>query len=102
VSLQAWSPLDSGWLCGRNPADPSAPPTAAATASLVAKMAARYGVAPEAIVLAWLMRHPAGIQPIIGTMNLERIRACCRAVDLEMDRADWYRLYLAARGKRLP
>jgi predicted oxidoreductase len=68
----------------------------------VAKLAERHGVAPEAIVLAWLMRHPAGIQPVIGTMNPERIRACCRAVDVELGREDWYRLYTAARGKRLP
>jgi predicted oxidoreductase len=44
----------------------------------------------------------AGIQPIIGTMNVDRMRACCRAVGVELDRGDWYRLYLAARGQRLP
>lgn len=72
------------------------------TADLVAKLAAEYQVSAEAIVLGWLMRHPAGIQPVIGTVNPERIRACSQAVDVQLSREHWYALYVASRGQPLP
>ncbi|HOC57508.1 MAG TPA: aldo/keto reductase [Verrucomicrobiota bacterium] len=60
------------------------------------------GVSRTAIALAWLLKHPARIQPIIGTTNPERIRAAARAADLELTREEWYRLLIAARGEPLP
>ena len=53
-------------------------------------------------VIAWLLRHPAGIQAVIGTTNPARIRACARATQIQLSREDWYRLYVAARGQPLP
>jgi predicted oxidoreductase len=100
IQLQAWGPLDRGWLCGAAPAD--APATVQATATLVAKLAERYGVAPEAIVIAWLLRHPAGIQPVIGTTAPARIQACTQALQIELSRDDWYALWVSARGRPLP
>lgn len=64
--------------------------------------AAQLGVSRSAAVNAWLMRHPAGIQPIIGTVNPERIRSAAAADGVEMGREAWYRIYLAARGRPLP
>ena len=52
----------------------------------------------EAIVLAWLLHHPARIQPIIGTVNPKRIEASCRAVDVVLSKEEWYRLYRVGRG----
>jgi predicted oxidoreductase len=92
IRMQAWSPLAGGRL--------SQPGEAAA--ETVAALAADYQTSPEAILLAWLLRHPAGIQPIIGTLNPQRIAACCAADRIELDREDWYRLYVAARGAALP
>jgi len=60
------------------------------------------GVSRAAIALAWLLKHPARIQPIIGTTNPERIRAAARAADLELTREEWYRLLIVARGEPLP
>ena len=68
----------------------------------MAKLAAKYQVANEAIVLAWLMRHPARVQPVIGTTNLKRIQACVQAEQVQLSREDWYYLYESARGHELP
>lgn len=100
VQLQAWGALAQGRLSGRLPADAS--PAQAQTAALVDRIAQRQGLAPEAVLLAWLMRHPAQIQPVIGTADPARIRACAQAPAWEMGREDWYALYEAARGRELP
>ncbi|MBZ9613220.1 aldo/keto reductase [Rheinheimera maricola] len=99
VQLQAWGSLSQGLFSG---ADISNQPHAVqATAELVAQLAAEYQLSKEAIVLGWLMRHPAQIQPVIGTTNLQRIKACAEATKLQLSREHWYALYLAARGKAL-
>lgn len=54
------------------------------------------------IAIAWLLRHPSGIVPIIGTTNPERIAAAATAADLVLTREEWYRLFVAAYGQKLP
>lgn len=100
VQLQAWGSLSQGIYSGRDISNAAAP--VQQTARLVASLAADYQVSKEAIVLAWLMRHPANIQPVIGTTNVERIKACAQAPQLELTREQWYALYVAARGEELP
>jgi predicted oxidoreductase len=68
----------------------------------VSRLAAEYQVAPEAIVLAWLLRHPAQIQPVIGTSKVERLQAAVQAQHISLSRQHWYQLYIAARGAALP
>jgi predicted oxidoreductase len=68
---------------------------------LRADVAQAYGVTPLAIVLAWLMRHPSGIIPIYGSTRPEAIREATKADTVELDRNSWYRILLAARGKKL-
>ena len=53
-------------------------------------------------VLAWLLMHPACIQPVIGTSHPERIRACKEAENVPLSRGDWYQLYVTMRGRELP
>ncbi len=101
VQIQAWGPLAKGIHTGSVNLDDQ-PANVRQTAELVRDMAAQKAVSPEAIVLAWLMRHPAGIQPVIGTSRPERIRACAEALQVELSREEWYSLYIASRGKRLP
>jgi len=48
------------------------------------------------------MKHPARVQPVIGSANPDRIRACGDALRIELSREEWYALYIAARGARLP
>ena len=100
ITLQAWGPLAGGTVTGRLPTDPD--PRFRETAALVATLAEAYGVSREAILIAWLLRHPAGIQPVIGTTNPQRIAGCCEAIDVAMSRVDWYRLLEAGRGARVP
>lgn len=66
------------------------------------EIAAARGVSRTVIALAWLMKHPSGIVPIVGTANPGRIRESAKAVDIVLDREEWYRLFVAARGEPLP
>ncbi len=99
ILVQAWSPLAGGALV-RVPEDAS--PRIRACAREVAALAEREGLPPEAIALAWLLRHPAGIQPIVGTTREDRLDACCAADGVDLSREDWYRLFAAARGGPVP
>jgi len=100
VSLQAWSPLDKGLLATEDFSGLS--PLQRKTAETVGEMALEKGVPPEAIALAWLLRHPAGIAPVLGTSRPERMAACAKAMDVTMTREEWYRLFVAARGRPMP
>lgn len=57
---------------------------------------------PAVVALAWLLKHPSKIVPIVGSSNPTRIQAACGALTFEMSREDWYRLYVAARGEAMP
>ncbi|MBQ3285073.1 MAG: aldo/keto reductase [Ruminococcus sp.] len=62
---------------------------------------AQYGVSKTAIAIAWILRHPAKIQAIAGTMNRSHLREICEATKVDLTHNEWYRLYLAS-GKYLP
>ena len=98
IQLQAWGPLAQGRFTGKDVS--GEPEHIRKAAELVAKMADERATTREAIVLGWLMKHPALIQPVIGTMNPDRIRACADAQNQadHLSREDWYRLYMTARG----
>jgi predicted oxidoreductase len=100
VLLQAWSPLARGLLSGGDLS--RQPPPVHATAALVKEYASRHGTSAEAIVLAWLLRHPAGIQPVLGTTRPDRLRACAEATRINLSREEWYALFAAARGGPMP
>ncbi len=100
VTLQAWSPLAHGKITARDLRDQQ--PSERETALLVRALAAERGVPPEAVAIAWLLRHPARIQPVTGTTDEDRIRACARAMEVSLSREEWYNLFIAARGKPMP
>lgn len=102
VQIQAWSPLANGMYSGRkldylSDSDKQ-------TIKLVEEMAKEKETTNEAIVLGWLMRHPALIQPVIGTTNPKRIRNCQDAIRQSeiMTREEWYSLYTSSRGHKMP
>lgn len=99
IRVQAWSPLAGGKLATTSE---FADPVVRATSTLLRQLAEEKGVTPEAIQLAWLLRHPAGIQPIVGTTDPARLAACCAADDVTLSREEWYALFTAARGGRVP
>jgi predicted oxidoreductase len=99
VRLQAWGALAQGRYSGATGA--AAEETASA---LVQTLAEAKNTTREAIVLGWLMRHPAHIDPVLGSSDPARIRACgdAAAQAAAMTRDEWFALYLAARGRPLP
>ncbi len=100
ITLQAWGPLKSGVVITGVSNPPS--PHAQAVAQVVAKMARAKGVSPEAVALAWLLKHPARMQVIIGTTKPERIKAACQADGVDLSRDEWYGLFIVGRGDRMP
>lgn len=101
VEVQAWGAMDRGRYTA--PAA-NAPAADRETAVRVERLARKLGSTVEAVVLGWLMRHPAGIRPVIGTTNRQRIEASAPAEDVagRMSGAEWYGLWTAARGEPLP
>ena len=100
----AWSPL-AGGLLGDGaryllPAQRSYRP--AAILAELDEIAKEHGVSRTLIALAWLLKHPSKIVPIIGSTNADRIRDAAKACEVELDRDEWYRLLDAARGEPLP
>ena len=65
------------------------------------EIAAKYSVSNTTITMAWLLRHPAGMQPVTGTMNVQRLKDCVKAAEIRLTREEWYEIYLAA-GNTLP
>ncbi len=99
--LQAWGALAQGLYS--QPRESHTPAEAQAT-DLVGQLAEQRNTSPEAVVLAWLLKHPARIEAVIGSTNPERIRASAEAprqAEL-MTTAEWYELWTAARGVPLP
>ncbi len=104
ITPMAWSPLAAG-LIGDGPGRllPSQqgyrPERFLPELDAIAKA---RNASLTAVALAWLLKHPANILPIIGSVNPERIRAAAGAAELELTREEWYRLLIAARGEPLP
>ena len=99
IRVQAWSPLAGGKLATTSE---FADPVVRGTSLLLRQLAEAKNVTPEAIQLAWLLRHPAGLQPIVGTTDPARLAACCAADGVALSREEWYALFTAARGGRVP
>jgi predicted oxidoreductase len=104
VTPLAYSPLGGGWLASGGHVGDYDPlrEIRLNLLSTLDKIAARLEVSRTVLALAWLLKHPAGIIPIVGTTHPDRIREAARADKVELSREDWYRLMTAARGEGLP
>ncbi len=104
ITPMAWSPLAGGRLVAMAGSDLNDPHHArkAKLRDTVDKLARHYEVSRAALCLAWLLRHPSGIVPLIGTTNPVHITEALKALDVEITREDWYVLMEAAVGKRMP
>jgi len=104
ITPMAWSPLAAG-LIGHG-ADRLLPSQKAYRPEpflpVLDAVAHARGASRTTVALAWLLKHPARIMPIIGTVNPDRIREASKAAKLELSREDWYRLLIAARGEPMP
>ena len=99
ILIQAWSPVAGGRLFN---AGEDAPENERSVSTLIEALADRYGTTPEAIAVAWLLRHPTPIQPIIGTLNTKRLERTVPADEISLSRIEWYQLLAAARGAGVP
>lgn len=97
ITIQAWSPLQIGMFKGTFIDNPDYPELNKA----LEVIAEREEVSKSAVAIAWILRHPAKMQAIIGSMDPSHIRDACDAVKAEISHHDWYALYLAS-GKFLP
>jgi predicted oxidoreductase len=97
ITIQAWSPFQYGMFAGVFLGSDLYPELNKAIDGLAEK----YGVTNSAIAVAWILRHPAKIQTIVGTTNKQRLTDICAASGITLTREEWYELYKAA-GKKLP
>ncbi|MGX7030782.1 aldo/keto reductase [Vagococcus zengguangii] len=97
MTIQAWSPFQYGFFEGPFVDNPKFPELNKA----LSELAKKYGVTKTGLAIAWISRHPANIQTLIGTMNFERVNEVAQASDITLSREDWYALYRAA-GNILP
>ncbi|MBD3921309.1 aldo/keto reductase family oxidoreductase [Paenibacillus sp. PR3] len=97
MTIQPWSPFQYGFFEGVFLGSDKFPELNQAIDSVAAK----YGVSNTTIAIAWLLRHPAKMQPVIGSMNIDRLKDCCQASEITLTREEWYAIYRAA-GNKLP
>ncbi len=97
ITIQPWSPFQFGFFEGVFLGSDKFPELN----RQIDEVAAAHGVTNTTIAIAWLLRHPARMQPVTGTTNVERLRDCCRAADVQLTREEWYAIYRAA-GNKLP
>lgn len=97
ITIQPWSPFQFGFFEGvflDNEKFPLLNQT-------INQIAGKYDVANTTIATAWLLRHPAKMQPVVGTMNPDRLADICKASELYLTKEEWYQIYIAA-GNQLP
>ena len=97
ITIQAWSPFQHGFFKGSFIDNEDFP----VLNSKLAEIGEKYGLTKTGVAAAWILRHPANIQLIAGTMNPNRLNEICKAADVTLSRSDWYEIYRAA-GHCLP
>ncbi|MBP1044708.1 aldo/keto reductase [Enterococcus sp. BWM-S5] len=97
MTIQAWSPYQYGFFEGVFIGNEKFPELN----KKMEEIAEKYGITPTGLATAWILRHPANMQVIAGTMNLGRIEEIAKASEVVLSREDWYAIYLAA-GNILP
>jgi predicted oxidoreductase len=92
IPIMAWSPLSGGKLMtGKG-----------AVQDALQSVAVAHDVDTAAVAIAWLMAHPAGIMPVMGTNNISRINKLSDAMKVKIDRQTWFEIYTAALGNEVP
>ena len=69
---------------------------------ILVKLVEKYHVGSDTILLSWILRHPAKVIPIAGTVNVARIQSLMKAVDLQLEKEDWFAIWVESTGKDVP
>ncbi len=97
MTIQAWSPFQYGMIKGPFLLNDEF----SVLNGKLKEIAEMHGVSTTIIATAWLLRHPANMQVLAGTMNPKRFEEVCKACEIQLDRQEWYQIYMAA-GNILP
>jgi len=97
ITIQPWSPFQFGFFGGSFIGNPDY----AELNKKLDEIGEKYGTNSTGMAVAWILRHPAKMQPVIGTVNSERIKTIASAADITITHDEWYELYRAS-GKTLP
>jgi predicted oxidoreductase len=97
LTVQAWSPFQKGFIEGPFFEDKKY----AVLTEKIDRIAAEYGVTRTTVAVAWITRHPANIQVILGTTNPQRLTEGCSGSELQLTREQWYEIYKSA-GNMIP
>ena len=97
ITIQPWSPLQYGFMEGTFLGNEKF----AGLNETMGEVAEKYGITDTGVAIAWLLRLPERMQPVVGSVNLARLADIARAADVTLSREDWYKIYLAA-GYTLP
>ncbi|MBP3950438.1 aldo/keto reductase [Bacillus suaedae] len=97
MTVQAWSPFQYGMIEGVFIGNEQYPEVNVK----LTEIAEKKGVSESAIAIAWILRHPARMQPVVGSMNPDRLKEIAKASNVKLTREEWYELYRAA-GNKLP
>ena len=97
ITIQPWSPMQFGFFKGCFVDNEQFPELN----GVLEKIGDKYGVSKTSVAIAWILRHPAKMQPITGTTNLQRLKDSLCATDYTLTREEWYEIYRAA-GNVLP
>ena len=97
ITIQPWSPMQYGFFAGCFVDNEKFP----ALNAVLERLAKEYAVSKTTIAIAWILRHPAKMQPVTGTTNLGRLTDCLKAAEISLTRQQWYEIYMAA-GNTLP
>jgi predicted oxidoreductase len=97
ITIQPWSPFQYGFFEGVFLDNPKFPELN----RVINRIAGAHGISNTTIAIAWLLRHPAKMQPVTGTMNINRLKDCVKAADVILSREEWYEIFIAA-GNKLP
>ena len=97
ITIQPWSPMQYGFFEGCFVDNKKFPELN----KVLENIGEKYGVSKTTMAFAWILRHPAKMQPVTGTTNLIRLADCLKASEIEITREEWYEIYRAA-GNKLP
>ena len=97
ITIQAWSPYQYGFFAGVFVDNPKFP----VLNNKLEEIGKKYGISKTAVATVWILTHPANIQVVIGTMNIDRIHDIAAASEIKLKRHEWYEIYRAA-GNELP
>lgn len=94
IGAMSWSPL--GLVFRENNEQ------TARIKKVLASLTVKYDASEDQLLLAWILKHPSGVHPVIGTTNKDRIVLAARATEINLSRTDWFELWVAARGQKVP